>query len=48
MLVLLLTVNPAAVPLKVTLEAPRKFLPLMVTSVPPPPAAGLKLVMLAG
>lgn len=49
MFVLLLTVKEEALtPLNVTAVVPRKFNPLIVTPVPPPPDVGVKLVILAG
>jgi hypothetical protein len=42
------TVNAAAVPLKVTDVAPVKWAPLIVTTVPPVPLAGVKLVIAGG
>ena len=35
-------------PLKATLLAPRKFCPVRMTTVPPAPLVGVKLVILAG
>jgi hypothetical protein len=47
-LLLLLTVNCAATPPNVTLVAPLKLGPLIVTAVPTPPLCGEKLVMVGG
>jgi hypothetical protein len=46
--VLDVTVNPAAVPLNLTDDAPVKFVPLMVTLVPVGPLAGVKLAIVGG